>query len=120
MKHIWLLVALVAILDWFDRFYEKHATRLEEFQSARDVWFDFGYLEPWSQDPTRQRRRFFHLKTPSYEWAKDFRRNRYCWHQRVIWWSDGAPLRIQLWPVSVPTHQLRFLTRRSNQGPHKA
>ena len=97
MSNLWILVALAPLLDTFDRLFERYATSLQAYQASRDVWFDFGYLEPYENRDYR--RRFFHLKLPSYEWTQSFVSRRWAWHQRVLWWSDGRGFHFDFWPV---------------------
>lgn len=86
--------ATVLLCDWFDRFYDVHASRLDQWEAANDVWFDFGYIEFELES-----KRFFHLKLPSYDWRPKFVTRRECWHQRVIFWVEGQGFCMEYWPV---------------------
>jgi hypothetical protein len=42
--------------------------------------------------------RYFYLKLPSFAWERDYCRNEYRWHQRVLWWSSYRGWGVQIWP----------------------
>lgn len=95
----WYLVTMftIPVLDLFDRWFERHATRIPQSCHCvrADKWFDFGLME----DEDGRWRHFFHLKLPSYDWGYlDYRRKQ-GWLQRVVWWRAGSGFHLDLWSV---------------------